>query len=403
MTETQKVLCNLLDEIDEICKGNNLDYFLTYETALHAYRSHQFENPTTYITILMPLNDILKLREIIKKENKPDRELDSIYDNDFYPNLTFRYCDKNSLYLNLNESIDIGFKSHGLFIKICVLRRYRKSFKRSLMRFFEYGWVYSNPDYCTSVFRRKVIKKAGEILMKISRSLYKKILIKLFEDTQKGFSYDEKLIFRCMYGSVKRFPKGIFSSKQFIHFEGRKYPIPEDADNYFRAIYGSKWEERFFKDKSIREDFIVDPRLPYDEYFKYIKENDLSLNLKECNLKEKKAHSATKITNKPINKAWKYVLRTGARFKMWEKYMPLKKNITELYNTGNWDELRDIFKEYNDVILEFNKQKMTVFFDREIFDIYKALLIHDGNTSLAEKLERRIPECHLKPIDIKFN
>ena len=102
MTETQKVLCTLLDEIDEICKKNNLDYFLGYETALYAYRSHRFENPTTHIKILMPLNDVLKLRKIIQTQNRPDREFDSIYDNDFYPNLTFRYSDKNSLYLNLN-------------------------------------------------------------------------------------------------------------------------------------------------------------------------------------------------------------------------------------------------------------------------------------------------------------
>lgn len=403
MTETQKVLCNLLDEIDEICKENELDYFLAYETALHAYRSHQFENPTTSITILMPLKDILKFREVIIKENRPDRELDSIYDNDFYPNLTFRYCDKNSLYLNLNNSIDIGFKSHGLFVKIGVLRRCHKSITRSTMRFFEYGWVYSNPDYYTGVFRRKIIKKAGEILLKISRPIYKKILIKLFEHTQKKFNYDEKVIFRCMYGSVKRFPENIFSTKQFVEFEGKKYPIPEDTDSYFKVMYGSDWEEHHFKDKGIREDFIVDPRLPYSEYFKYISEKNISVDLKETNLKEKKAQYKARTTNKTINNAWKKVLRTGARFKMWEKYMPLKNEIIKLYNDNEWDELRNILEEYDDVIKEFNEKKMTVFFDREIFDIYKALLIHDGYKTLAEKLERRIPECHLKPIDIKLN
>lgn len=403
MTETQKVLCNLLDEIDEICKKNKLDYFLSYETALHAYRSHKFENPTTSITILMPLEDILKLREVILKENRPDRELDSIYDNDFYPNLTFRYCDKNSLYLNLNNSIDIGFKSHGLFVKIGVLRRCHKSITRSIMRFFEYGWVYSNPDYYTGVFRRKIIKKTGEILLKISRPIYKKILIKLFEQTQKKFTYDEKVIFRCMYGTVKRFPENIFSAKQFVEFEGKEYPIPEDADSYFKVMYGSEWEEHHFKDKGIREDFIVDPRLPYSEYFKYISEKNISVDLKETNLKEKKAQYKSRTTNGPINNAWKKVLRTGARFKMWEKYMPLKNEIIKLYNDNEWDELRNVLEEYDDVIKEFNEQKMTVFFDREIFDIYKALLIHDGNKILAEKLERRIPECHLKSIDIELN
>ena len=70
MTETQKVLCTLLDEIDELCRENELDYFLGYETALHAYRSHKFENPTTYITLLMPLKDILKLREVKQTENR---------------------------------------------------------------------------------------------------------------------------------------------------------------------------------------------------------------------------------------------------------------------------------------------------------------------------------------------
>lgn len=403
MTETQKVLCTLLDEIDELCKENNLDYFLGYETALHAYRSHKFENPTAYITILMPLKDILELRKAIQKENRSDRELDSIYDNDFYPNLTFRYSDKNSLYLNLKESRDIGFKSHGLFIKICVLRRHHKNLKRFIMRFFEYGWVYSNPDYYSGVFHRKVIKKIGGFLIKVSRPLYKKILIRLFEDTQKNISYNEKLIFRAMYGKVTRFPEDTFSTKQLIEFEGRKYPIPSNADKYFSAIYHSKWEKHYFKNKSVRDDFIIDPKLPYSEYFKYIDENNISLDLKESNLREKKARYEARITNKPVNAAWKYVLRTGARFKMWEKYMPLKNKIIELYNSKNWDELRNILKDYNDVILEFNEQKMTVFFDREIFDIYKELLVYDGYEELAEKLEQRIPECHLKPINIEFD
>lgn len=403
MTETQKVLCTLLDEIDELCQKNELDYFLGYETALHAYRSHKFENPTTYITILMPLKDMLKLRELIHNENRPDREIDSIYDNDFYPNLTFRYSDKNSLYLNLNESLNMGFKSHGLFIKICVLRRHHKSFKRSIMRFFEYGWVYSNPDYYTGMLRRKIIKKTAEILIKISRPLYKKILIDLFESTQKSIDYNQKLIFRSMYGHVTRFPENTFNEKQYVEFEGRKYPIPADAEKYFKAIYHRGWEEHQFKDKRVRENFIVDPRLPYNVFLDHINENNISLDFKESNLREKKARYAARMTNKPINKAWKYALRTGARFKMWEHYMPLKDEIIRLYKDENWDALREILSDYHDTIMEFNEQKMVVFFDREIFDIYKALLVYDGHPALAERLERRIPECHLNPIDIKID
>ena len=297
----------------------------------------------------------------------------------------------------------MGFKSHGLFIKICVLRRHHRSLKRSIMRFFEYGWVYSNPDYYTGMLRRKIIKKSAELLIKISRPLYKKILIHLFESTQKNIKYDQKLIFRSMYGHVSRFPEDTFSEKKYIDFEGRQYPIPADADKFFKAIYHHDWEEHKFKDKRVRENFIVDPRLPYDVFLNHVKENNIDFSFKENNMRVKKARYAARVTNKPVNKAWKYVLRTGARFKMWEQYMPLKKEIIRLYNEENWDALREILSDYHDIVMEFNEDKMTVFFDREIFDIYKELLIHDERPGLAERLERRIPECHLEPIDIQFD
>ncbi len=401
MTEVQKIFCQLLNEIDIICTENNLDYFLDPKTALQAYRSEKFEVPCSALTVFMPLDHILKFRECFFAKKPIDREFDSIFDNDFFPNLSFRYAHSNSLYLNLNESADVGLKTHGIFIRISVLRTPQKGLKQALFRALEIGWIYCNPHYHTNKFKRKILKKLGEILISLNRPLYKKFLIALFKSTQKGLHYDKKLHTTAMFGKATHFQSGMFAQKARIKLEDNFYCVPNDLENYFQSAYKKNWSERRFSNTSANANIFLSSRLPYKVFFQQYGEAELSSVFADDLRLEKKLRAKVRASNLSVNKAWHYVLRTGARFKMWEKYMPVKEEIKQLYHDQNWDELRKILNDYDTVTKEFKQYKMTVFFDREIFDIYKALLIHDEDLKLAEKIEQRIPECHLVPINIK--
>ena len=398
MTPVQEKLIILLNEIDGICKQHDLHYFLAQEAALSAYRSHHFESDAAYLSVFMTLPDALRFKNIINGGEIPDRYVDSVFDNDHFPDFTMKYCDENTLYINLDNNR--GLKSYGLFIKILLLRLPFSGLSGKTSQYLQSGWIYNYEDYYSGNLqeRNQKLKNISSGLLSVSRKSYHKSMLSLLERSQKKVSFEKELVFRTAKGKRYLFPKNLFLSTQLVEFENYRYPIPSDTDSFFKTMYDLRWENTKFKKKALTERTIVDPDMPYKFFFDYCKEHDISLNYHEVKMNEKKARHEVYASNKEINTAWKYVLRSGARFKMWDLYMPKKDLILQLHREENWDKLQELFTEYDEVTANFLSKNECVFFDQEIFDIYLDTLRHFGDTELAEKLAALVPPEHLAPI-----
>ena len=96
MNELQKRLLLLLKEIDEICKKNNITYYIDGGSAIGAIRHHGFIPWDDDIDIVMTRNNYNKFVQIIDKEIKPNRKFESFENNQKYTMLYARYCDKTT-------------------------------------------------------------------------------------------------------------------------------------------------------------------------------------------------------------------------------------------------------------------------------------------------------------------
>ena len=94
MNATQKHLLKLLLEIDEICKKNDIQYFIDYGTTLGAVRHEGFIPWDDDIDIMLTEDNYYKWVEACKKELDPSKRVynDVRLDREF-PTVFGRYND----------------------------------------------------------------------------------------------------------------------------------------------------------------------------------------------------------------------------------------------------------------------------------------------------------------------
>lgn len=398
MRTVDEVLLTLLSEVNEICKMNNLHYFLADKNVLSAYRKGAFIENITSIEIAMPLKDAKLFREYVLRDKK-DRVVDSLYDNDMFPALFFRYSDVSSTDIDLRQSL--GFSSYGVYVDIKILRKKPSKYVQTLLNFFEKGWISNHPNYLYTPSRR-YIKTLSKIFIGLFRTTYKKVLLFLFEKSQNNTSLSDKLFFIEVpfLDPPERkytFKKGLFSEQIFIPLENIHVSVPRNVERYLNDLYGKKWRD-INTDTSLSQNIrvIVDANLPYRFYLEELREQSKTFPSRKVFDKEIEAHKKTLDFNKLIDDAWLIVKRTGIRFAMQKRYMPLKNQIIELYESKKWEELEIILSDYDDMVIEYQKKNLGIAFDKEILEIYLSLLKHQGREKFAEKLLKSIPLQHLQ-------
>lgn len=395
MTDVQAVLLRLLSEVDQVCRSADLKYFLIDECALGSFRSGHFPSSTTTLKIAMLLPDALELRCRLLNEKKQNRVFDSLFDNDEFPFFSFRYSDTDTTDIDLCASA--GFVSYGIYLEIVVLRQEAKGFLCALETFFEKGWVYNHPNYPYKMPRRDIrsfVRFFARVLLGISKDCYQRFLLRLFEKTQERASLDKPLQLVSFTGKVTKFEAGIFSCSQSFSLEGLVVCIPCNHEAFFSCQFGERWREKRLGAKSLEVSRILDVGLPFQRYLDYIEQQGVSLpSFNVCN-DERRATSRARKYNKKINKAWRLVQRTGARYTMWELYHAKKADILELARKEDWDALADLLAPYDAVVVSYLGYSLGVAFDEDILDAYIALLKHQGRNDVADRLLEAIPEQH---------
>ena len=119
MQENQRVIFNLLKEIDEICKKYNITYYAAGGTTIGAARHKGFIPWDDDADIYMKRDEFYKFREAFKKENPKDRELGCLDDNPDYPGTIPRYIDTSTT--NIARFNILGTCAAGVVIDIFIL------------------------------------------------------------------------------------------------------------------------------------------------------------------------------------------------------------------------------------------------------------------------------------------
>ena len=402
MRTINDVLLTLLTEIDAVCRENGLHYFLTGQVALEAYRSGQFETSSKVVDILMTLPDIKKMIAVIEAQGRDDRAFESIYNNDHFREFQFRYVATDSLSLSLHS--DLTSEKPGIYVRIRALKVDVHTPLSKAVTLQKKAWRFYYRDYPNTSRisgEKKMGKRMSNFWVGHMHDGYRKRMIRGIEQTQKKVSLDDELYIRGLRRNRPIiFPQGLFSESQEIELEGRKFFLPKDPELFFEVLYGENWMERTFKPTEITQNRIVDANFPFAEYLAYLKANGLTTDISEELAAENKARAELKPLDKRLTKRWRIVQRTGARFNLWKQYVPQKAYIQELYQNEQWEELGEVLADYDIAARKYRKFGLGLCFDEEIFRIYQAWLIYNEKESLAEKMEKVVPEEHWAPIDV---
>ena len=116
MNKKQKVIVSLLKEIDEICRQNNIMYYLSPRLTLCAVTEQPFPQNPLFGVVLMKVEDMERFRRLIEEDPREKRALESMKSHKWFPGFYLRYENTDTICINLDRTRDYEYPGIGVNI-----------------------------------------------------------------------------------------------------------------------------------------------------------------------------------------------------------------------------------------------------------------------------------------------
>ena len=396
MTDVQGKLLELLTDIKDICTREKIKFYLCAETAYGAVKNHAFLSGSCHAHVAMTTADVLKFVAAVKKENRPDRILDSMLNNATYTDFTVRYGDPNTMLVRL------PYKPGGEVPCIAVtihMIRYKPVLQKKYFRYTRALWRASQKDAKAYTNALKRIAVVGCRIVKglvgpekLGRHFFKKwcALFSANKKSAKVSICDGKFIYK----------REIIMREDTVMLEGVEFPVFGYVDDYLNQTYGCanfrKITPKYAKESAT---LLASSHISYKKYFEQAKAMGIDFDAVRRNMKHyEKYRAIVAADNKVIDKYYALVDRTQKRYAMYEKYMPMKKLLIQLYEEERFKELNLLLKPYRSALWSCYKKGLGLCFDKKIFEMTTHILRMEGSYCYANKLYDLVPEEHWKPM-----
>lgn len=447
MTEVQERLLSLVDEIISICDKKKLRYIVGCESAAYILDHKKFEDEQCYFKLMMPLGDIVTLRDYVAMNLSDTREIESWENSPRLLHFKYRYVDKTTLLY------DGGSTEHhhcyGVNVQLIPVNEFEASEEARGIERYLYMLNKGTGDKVRKVIVGKLITRVTHINYFMNRALkYTKIdnanyihkgyaaaktsspaeLAKFVceekykakkpfmsdrfipeeekeknpEKREQVFAYGDE---RC---NVIKLPKDLFSNVKFCEFEGRSYPVYSDDELYFSQLYGKDWYARS-RDPlggTDRTTVLWDLDIPYAEYVEYVKDDEVSLD----DIRDKKAELNAWLGSyynpavRRNEKTFNTVRRSVDRIDIWYKLQPKREELRKAYEESDLKKLKSIMKPYLDATDKYYDMKIGFYIDDELFKYAQAIWEAEGKiarvTGLGEEISyamsvyARVPDIY---------
>ena len=390
MDAIQNKVIGLLQEIHDICEQLNIQYVLGGITAEEA-KNFGCLTPGRYTaTVYMTLKDFLVFKTYIEDNRSDDRVIEGLNNNNRFPGFYFHYIDKNTTYYNYN--FGDSYVYNGIGIKIEILRKFSASKKIKRLRKRERAFAFNSYKYKRKLSVKNALLKWGMgIRLTFAR---RSIASGLYSDCIKAYSIEEDFVMN--YGIINKkriglikYPSYLLTARELVQFEGHSLYVPNDIVKHIKIALGRNPLEKL-PEQVNNMSVVTSDIIPYDTYITDIKSRKKISGMRQNLWKTDQMHGAVTYF---VRKDWKIMLCVNSRLDLIDKYMPLKNQIIELYSRYDMEGLAEVLSEYDEQArYHLSQTGMTIYFDKDIFNIYMAWLLANHGSKIVKKMRKRVPK-----------
>ncbi|MBE6511749.1 MAG: LicD family protein [Methanobrevibacter olleyae] len=372
MNEKQKRLFDLLVEIDDICKENNIDYCIGGGAALGAIRNNGFLPWDDDIDLHITRSNWEKLYNLISENPEilpKNRDLVCMENTKYYRNPIARYTDTTSTVIHLAQSI--AAKSCGEQVEFFILDPIpniedgQEEHIKHMRAFLEI----LSPTFMTSKhIPLNEYEEHKKLVFKYYNEIQKKghstILDEIYE---KYYSYPlekaDNLYLRWGNNEII-FKTEDYTGKRYEEFEGKKFPVPKGLEDMCRVQYGDSWMYVPEKDDQIFHFPLINSlNHSFEEYTKiYLKQ----INQEETLKNYEKLKQLNIDLHIPRVKSSLEKIRMKGFIIIRELYKKIEindYNPKKLLEEGEYDVLNKLFADYYSVQLDENCKTFNLFIE----------------------------------------
>lgn len=310
MTDLQERMLVLLKEIDEICKKNEIKYYLFAGTALGAARHKGFIPWDDDTDIIMDLENYERFLGIIKDELPEDRAIDWLTEDPEYLFTYARYIDTSSTALQRHTVF--GGCRPGVKVDIfCAVPTFsdetlREKHKLDVLGFAEVLCTTGRMGMYRPAGFYGIFEREKKKLQRAGRKQY--IEDNLHELMYRADGETEKyLLFSGMMSNTKTYDGCIFDEAVYVPYEDTQLPVSKYNDLFTIQHIAESWPDLPPHLEKPRHMMFVDLDKPYptymDQLFSQIdvkKVKEASIKRKENNLFEREEYRDVLINNQKI-------------------------------------------------------------------------------------------------------
>lgn len=235
----------IMDEVDRICRENNIHYYLMCGSCLGAIRHNGFIPWDDDLDVAMPRKDFNRFIELVSNINKPSLLKEEFYLRWITTEKNYNYafakvCMKGTVFQQDNN---IPNYNSGIFVDVFPLdncKHYSKKieFKNLVVKFLNRSFHYRGME--GRVFDWNLKRFIHKLISRLFSGRFIHNLMLYIIGTVDDKESDYQVFFNTPY-PIKRmiFPKTWHGEGKRLPFEDRMYVCPDEAELYLERIYGN--------------------------------------------------------------------------------------------------------------------------------------------------------------------
>lgn len=358
---------HLLDEIDQVCKDNGIDYTLTGNALIDAIRYGKVSKTYTDITIAMTPRNFRAFINLFQKSLPKDRVIDSILSNPYYPDRSARYINTKTTSYQITAP---WYQHPGIHVSIRLLKEplgtKRNTKEKRIRKLNNLAYLLPKPfkwimTPVTKQHRKNLLESIDSEPSYIKTAIITKPrrAVVMLESSEME-EYDTILLNNKKYQVMKSLPEKLRTQKPWLYAIELK-DVRKDV-NRVRSVHVPY--SNFLQQ--------IPDKITTRYYLPKFHENIL---LKKIRRVEKSKYSHKKIL---FNIAYKFYV-----FKLNNKYAPMTDQLLALVTKKDFDQVECLLDEYIENFNYFFQYNKVLVFDPTVFAVYLELLKHQGKAEFA--------------------